>query len=382
MTGLQWKSAGVRRVAVGLVVLAAGGTWAQAPDLDRMDIVLKSVPDGPVARVNDTSIPAEEFTALYKTELTRLALQKRQRNLPDRLRIETALHSLTLLVQREVLHQEAVRRRFTVSDEELEQGWKEELDRVSRMLNKDAGAEVTEAELLEWSGLTREEARNDIRKELLIDKVREALVKEKGVTITDKEVADFFEKNRETFKRPDACHFHQIFVSLGAPGDAAAAENKQRARERIEKAVGRIRAGESFEAVAKDMSDAPDRDEGGDMGMQPLPALPPFFVEPAQTLKPGGLSEIIESPLGYHVVRLIEFQGGQDADLDTAKPIIERLLRIQKTTALVDDFCAPVLKEPGAVQVFLELDRTLMTHPGGVDLMRESSEPPSESAGR
>jgi len=60
---------------VGVIGLICGwGVVGQAPELERMDIVLKAVPNGPVARVNGAMIDAEEFKDLYIGELNRLAL--------------------------------------------------------------------------------------------------------------------------------------------------------------------------------------------------------------------------------------------------------------------------------------------------------------------
>ncbi|MDQ1257954.1 MAG: PpiC protein, partial [Candidatus Hydrogenedentes bacterium] len=181
-------------VALLGVLVATSVASAQAPDLDRMDFVLKSVPDGPVAKVNGVSIPAEEFITLYRTELASIAMQTGKKVLPDEVRLEAALHSISLLVQREVLAQEATRRGIKVTSAEEEEGWKKEVENVGKRLSGGSGKIPTEAEMLEWSGLTKEEAMAEVHKEILIDKAREGIARDAGVTVTDKEVAAFFEE--------------------------------------------------------------------------------------------------------------------------------------------------------------------------------------------
>ncbi len=356
---MKWRSAVVVMGAWAWAALAC----AQAPDLEHMDFVLKSVPDGPVAKVNGKNIPSDEFTRLYQTESAALAQSRGRKSIPDQVRLETGLRCLTVLIQREILFQEALKRKLTVSDKEIEQGWQDELLRVSKHLSKQSDTPPTEKEFLERAGLSREEALAEIRKEMLIARVRDALVEEEGVTVTDAELAAFFEEKKNLFRRPDRCHLKQVFVGFGPERSAADPELKLRARSKIEKAMQRIRAGESFEAVAKFMSEAPGKEQGGDMGMMPMVALPPFYADAAYTLEPGQTSDIIESELGFHVIKLVEFLPGAAPNLEKAKPLIRKMLLAKKSKEVVVAFCKPVLGTEGAVQVFLELEKTLETHP-------------------
>lgn len=348
---------------------------AQAPDLSRMDIVLKSVPDGPVARVRGTSIPAEDFIRLYQTELTGVMLQSDRKEIPEEVRLELGFRCLAMLVQREVLYQEALSRKLSVSDVELEQAWQEELKRVQASLG--AKENVSEQELLDWAGVTRESALAEARKEMLVAKVREAIAKEKGVKVSKAEIAEAFEKRKQLFKRPDQCHAKQIFAAYGTEeGAEPTAEQKERARKRIEKALQRIYAGETFEAVARDLSQAPDREREGDMGMMPMKALPPFYADAAYALKPGEMSEIIESEFGFHLIKLVEFVPGAEADLEKAEPFLRKMLFDDKAMKAVNTFCDPVLNEKGAVQVFLEFEKTLAFHPNAEQLMKALARDP------
>lgn len=357
----------VRLLAVCCWALPA---LAQAPPLEKMDLVLKSVPDGPVAKVNGVNISAAEFSRLYRTEIAALVMQAEQKPVPDQVRIETGLQCLTVLVQREILLQEARKRKLSVTDQELQRAWEDQLQRAARSVTKPSETAPTEAELLEWTGLTRDQALAEVREEMLIEKARQAILAEKGVTVTNAEVEAFFKEKKHLFKRPDQCHVKQIFVGFGPEKTAENTAAKLQAREKIEKAVQRIRAGESFEAVAKSASEAPGKENGGDLGMLPLAALPPFYVEAASSLQAGQMSEIIESPLGFHVIKLIDVVSGADADLEKAEPYIRKMLLAQKGNKAVEAFCEPILRKKGTVQVFLELDKTIATHPDAAALRR------------
>ena len=142
-----------------------------------------------------------------------------------------------------------------------------------------------------------------------------ALLEEKEIAVTDEETAQFFEENKGAFRRPDQYHLKQVFLNAKTDEDKAAA------RGRIEKALKRVRSGESFEAVARDVSESPDSDAGGDMGLMPAAALPPFYIQAANALEPGQISDILESIWGLHFIQLVEIIPGADASLDKAKPM-------------------------------------------------------------
>ena len=340
-------------LALGLgAVLSVTPAEAQAPNLANMDFVLRSVPDGPVAKVNGVNISPEEFVGLYQEKLAATILRAGSRKVSEQVRLQTGIQSLVLLVQRELLRQEAARRNLVVTKAELEERWAAELDIMKKMAPSGERGKLSEADILAEAGATRAEALDELRKALLADKMREELAKGSGVEVTDAEIAKAFEEHKDMFKRPDKFHLKQIYVKI-EPGQEAAA------RKRIEKAVKRLKSGESFEGVAKAISQAPGKDEGGDMGLTPAPALPPFFVEAAREMDAGGVSGIIQSSFGLHIIKLVEFVPGADSKLEDVRKHLRRMLASKKADAAVEDFCRSFMDKPGYIEVFLQLDKSL-----------------------
>ena len=188
-----------------LSVAVACGCWiafAQAPDLSKMDIVLKSVPDGPVAVVNGQPIPGKVFKDVYMRDVLGWA-QLNSRNVPDDERLGIAINSLRTLVEREVLYQEAVKRKFSVSDADLQREWAAQLEDLKKRVTKDGEPPLSEAQILERAFTTRDEALSELKRAMLVDKVRDAIIQEKGVTVSDKEVSDWFNDNKNLTRRPD-----------------------------------------------------------------------------------------------------------------------------------------------------------------------------------
>ncbi|HNR37171.1 MAG TPA: SurA N-terminal domain-containing protein, partial [Candidatus Hydrogenedentes bacterium] len=228
--------------------------WGQAPDLQNLDLVLRSVPDGPIAKVNGQNIPKEEFITLYQTELLAVTSRLGSKNVDDRLRMETALHSLRTLLQHEILYQEAVKRKLTVSEKELDEQWKEAMTRLEKSVEKAGDKDLSEEDILKKAGKTREESRAELRRSLLVRKMRDRIIAEKKITVSDADVAAFYEKNKEEFKQPERLHVEQIFVAARkGPRDPDDPKKKEQARQKIEQALKRVQAGESFAAVAKAM---------------------------------------------------------------------------------------------------------------------------------
>lgn len=349
--------------------------WTQAPDLQNMDVVLRSVPDGPIAKVNGHNIPKEEFIDLYQAEVASAMKQMNTTQITDEVRIKTGIHSVQLLLEHEILYQEAVKRKLTIPDKELNTEWDATIQRLRTSIAKDGNKEPSEEEILRRGGRTREEAREQLRKALLTRKMREQVLTDHKITVSDADVKDFYEKNKEGFKQPERLHLQQIFVgSRKGPRDPVDSKKKEQAHERIEQALKRVRAGESFEAVAKSVSEAPDSSKGGDMNMIPVQNLPPFYVKAASAMHPGDISDIIESDYGYHFIKLIEIGAAGDASMDKASPFIRSVLLAGRGDEAVQEFCRPTLDKPGAVEVYLQLEKTLSTHAGFENSTRKKTE--------
>lgn len=76
---------------------------------------------------------------------------------------------------------------------------------------------------------------------------------------------------------------------------------------RAQAALARIRGGENFIAVAREMSeDETTRNSGGDLGFLPKGVMPPEFEAAAYSLQPGEVSGVVQSEFGYHLIQLVE----------------------------------------------------------------------------
>lgn len=348
--------------ALCLGVVWATSVSAQAPDLSALDLVERNVPDGPVALVDGNPISAESFRYLYRTEIMTLRAIKEDGQISDPDRINTAIACMTELVQRELLVSEAAKRGVSVSDADIDEAYQHELKSLQESLAKE-GVKKTEEELLREGGRTRDEARAEIRKALLVERVRAAIVKDKGITVSDAEVKQFYEQNQSRFLKGGGAHLKQIFVRPKPDAKTANEASWAEARTRLDKAIARIQTGENFEAVAKSMSEAPNAAQGGDLGVTPLDKLPPFYRDAVGKMKVGELSPVIKSEFGLHLIQLISLEDESTVTLDQVKERVRKVLLQGKAEGVVDAYCKPMYDDEKRVQVYLSLERAIASLP-------------------
>jgi parvulin-like peptidyl-prolyl isomerase len=97
-------------------------------------------------------------------------------------------------------------------------------------------------------------------------------------------------------------HVAHVLVQWSGVPRSEVQRTQEEARARAEEARARLVAGEPIEAVAASLSDGPTGVRGGDLGWFQRGQMVPAFDEAAFSLSPGDISEIVESPLGYHVI--------------------------------------------------------------------------------
>lgn len=144
--------------------------------------------------------------------------------------------------------------------------------------------------------------RAELRDQLLLTRVREREV-EPRVRVSDAEVDEYL----RGFKSAGAAtQLNMVHILVALPENASVAEAAA-ARAKAQRALDRARAGEDFSKLVREFSDAPDAAaSGGVVGVRPADRYPPLFVQAVQALQVGGISDVVRSAAGFHVVKLLE----------------------------------------------------------------------------
>jgi peptidyl-prolyl cis-trans isomerase SurA len=158
---------------------------------------------------------------------------------------------------------------------------------------------------LERDGIKFARFREDIRNEILLARLREREV-ENAIVVTDAEVET--ELARAAKDKTSDQEYRLAHILVLVPAQAGAEQIEQRRRRALE-ALAQLRQGGDFAQVAATYSDAPDATQGGNLGWRPAGRLPTLFLDALERLKPGDVSDILRSPNGFHVIKLLEKRG-------------------------------------------------------------------------
>lgn len=214
--------------------------------------------------------------------------------------------------------------------EELRQQVVEDLieERVILTFSRESGGKVDEAEInraiqavaaqnqlsveqlrdrLKAEGIDFSRFRSNLSDQLLIERTREREVYPR-IRVTDAEIDRLLEQQRTKSGVEPTLALAQILVAVP---EGASVSEVARLRAKADAAMARLRAGEDFASVAREVSDDPSRDKGGELGPRPAARLPDLFVDAVRTLRSGEVAaEPVRSPAGFHLIKLLARDDG------------------------------------------------------------------------
>jgi len=146
----------------------------------------------------------------------------------------------------------------------------------------------------------------------------------------NKDVVDYYRKNRESLAAPRRVHAAHIVKNV----DERTSEDA--ARTAVEEIERRLRAGESFEQLADAMSDCPGR--GGDLGTFPPGQMVPEFDAVVFNMRPGEVSPIFRTSFGFHIAKVYEVHPEGIPELNEVRAQIEQLLFERKRQRSIEEY--------------------------------------------
>ena len=304
---------------------ASAAADASAPPA--VDTVPDDLPEV-VARVDDYSITREELERAVRSA----EIQAGQA-LPSQFRDSVYRAVLDRLVAFHLLLQESERRSIAVGDAAVEA-------RIDTIRSGFPDEEAFEAQLDSWNTslyILRGEARRD----LLVERVLESAVLA-GVEIDPESVQAFYDQHPAQFTERGGVRARHILI--GVSPDAAEPDRAE-ARERARRLRIDAANGGDFEALAREHSEDPgSAADGGDLGLVVEGQTVPAFEAALFALEPGELSDVVETPFGFHVIQLVERREDRLVPFEEAGgPIRDLLLqqeRQARTAAFIDELRA------------------------------------------
>lgn len=280
---------------------------------------------GPVAIVNGVTIDAIELRRAEKVMLRGQSVSAEQQAMVDK-------QALEQLLSAELLYQAAskleVKDLDKQVDEKLAQG-------KARFAN-----EQDFAKAIKDLDMDEKVLRDYTRRDLLISKFVESTIVP-TIKVTEQEARAFYDQNPDKFTRSETVKASHILIGT-EPN--ASAEDKKKAREKAEKLRKELAGGARFEELAKGNSSCPSSQQGGDLGFFGKGQMVPPFEQAAFALKPGEISDVVETQFGYHIIKLTDKKAAETVTFKEAQPRIEEYLKGQKINTAVGDYVTEARK--------------------------------------
>jgi peptidyl-prolyl cis-trans isomerase SurA len=274
----------LRPLLLGAALLAATAQ-AQVRPLDRVvaivdnDVVMQSQLDARLREVQQTigkrggALPPEQV--LSQQVLERLIIENIQLQIGDRSGIR-------------------------ITDEELNQAMGTIAQRNGMSLEQFRDA-------LASDGLSYADARDQVRREMIISRVRQRRVAER-IQVTDQEVQNFLASDLGKMQLSEEFRLANILIPVS---EGASSSEIQAADRQAQELYQQLQQGADFAQLAVSRSASENALEGGEMGWRKAAQLPPPFDSMIRQLNPGEVTEPVRTPGGFIILKLIEKRGGE-----------------------------------------------------------------------
>ena len=173
--------------------------------------------------------------------------------------------------------------------------------------------------------------------------------------VTDKEIQDYYQKNIDLFKQPFQMRVSHISIqSDPKDGDS----RKKELHGKAEKILKNLKDDQDFADLAREYSDGPTKNKGGDLGYLRKGQLEKQFESKVLALKKGEITDIIETEYGFHIFKVTDIKPETILAYENVKEKVKKFLVDEKIKQEADEY-ARKLREKTDVKILLpELNQT------------------------
>jgi peptidyl-prolyl cis-trans isomerase C len=287
-----------------------------------------------VAKVNETEIKKMEFLAQVSN------VENQARGSIDTSTLSFYRRVLDDMVGAELLYQASQEKHLAAANGDVEK----QLEAFrGRFPNPQAFEQA-----LASQGMTLDGLKKQIQRDMSIQKLIESDIQPK-IAVTEEAKKKFYDENGDKMRQPDRLRLSHILKRVAAD---ATPETKAAARREIEDLLVQAKGGADFAALARAHSEDPgSAPNGGELVVGRGETVPPF-EEAAFALEPGGLSPVVETQFGFHIIKLTEKIEGQLVPYEQVSGRIEEFLKQQGLQKQIQG-TVEALKGKARVAVFI-----------------------------
>jgi peptidyl-prolyl cis-trans isomerase C len=251
----------------------------------------------------------------------------------DETQLKTArMEVLTNLINRELLNQESKKQKIAVTEEQVN----DKLSKIKQRFKGDAEFK----DMMSKMKFTEDQIKNQLKEDLAIQSLIDKQVVEK-ITITDQEAQSYYDTHPEAFKQPEQIKASHILVKVDPKDDPA---KKDEARKKIDSVQEKLKSGSDFATLAKEESDCPSKEKGGDLGYFGKGQMVKPFEDAALALTPGETSGVVETQFGYHIIKLTDKKPEGIMPFAEVKDQLIQYLKQEKVKTELDSYIASLEK--------------------------------------
>lgn len=252
-----------------------------------------------------------------------------QNELNDVLVERYGAETLNSLISETIIELEVEKADIEVTEEEID----EEVEKMAVQYNGMEGLQAA----MEQANLSEETLRDEIKTNLSLTKLLEP-----RMDITDEEIAEYYEENKDSFVQGEQVNASHILV-----------EDEDEAKDIVKK----LKDGEDFAELAKEVSkDEGTKEKGGELGFFGKGEMVPEFDEKAFEMEVDELSEPIKSDFGYHIILVHEKKDEEATSLEDSKDDIKDIIVEAKTPEVFNEWYSETIQE-------YDIENNLMEEP-------------------
>ena len=267
-----------------------------------------------VARVNGEPVYGVQLEREIRDELAQIGSPK-WTNLREDYRGQLVYNSITSLINSKLIYTEAVSKGIGATDDEVQ----DEYLSMSKMFRNEEEMNA----FLQSRHIDQDTMIAELHKNLVITKFIDETIR-KGITVTPKELSDYYSAHLDEFKHPDIVRTSQIFIESG---DTPESETK--AKQLAESLLERIKNGEDFAKLANEYSKSTTAAQGGDVGYSDKASLAPEYADVAFSI-PVGETRLVKMPEGYRILKVTDRKKEGTATFEEAKESLSGFLTDEK----------------------------------------------------
>lgn len=156
-------------------------------------------------------------------------------------------------------------------------------------------------------GVDYKDFREQMRRNTIIQRAQKTLVFDE-IKVSDHEINQFIASQKKSGSTDSQYRLSHILISVP---EAADPKTLKQAKTRAESVLSQLRSGQSFDKLAIEFSSGQKALEGGDLGWRKASELPALFVSAVKNLKKGEVSKLVQSPSGFHLLKLQDKKGAE-----------------------------------------------------------------------